>query len=954
MDSSSGAVDRHTPTITAFDGRGLALRQVAYLRHPDTPQMTRSLVSRHRYGAAGFLVHSADSRLHASGLANFRYRTDLAGNVLHTRSADAGTSIVLNDAAGRRSMALSNIRIAADDSDDFEQAVTHTWVYEDATSPGRPLMVSEQTSDGTLRVIERFVYGGVTEEEQALNLAGQCVKHYDTAGLLQVNAVSLAGAPHSISRLLPDDADNPATLVDWQGDDPLAWAARLAPDSQAFTTLTTVDATGAVLTTIDSEGNRRREAYDVAGSPKARWLQRRDASEQGVVVAMAYSSAGQILREEHGNGVVVTYGYEPETQRLATMKAVRPAGHPLGGKVLLDLCYQYDAVGNVLGVGNRAEQVRFWRNQQVLPQSTCVYDSLYRLVAASGREMANSGRSCLAAISQLADDATCTNYSRNYLYDESGNLTRIRHSSPAANSSHTVDITLGNRSCRGVSSTLASDPLKVDALFTPGGQQRILQPGQSLYWTPRAELQRVVLGGAEEDSEHYRYDASSQRVLKVASQGVKGTPFVRRVLYLPGLELRTTAAQGVEQERLQVICLDQNVGVQVRLLHWVSGKPVEIDNDQLRYSYSDLIGSSLLEVDGAGRTISREDYYPYGGTSVWAARSVVEASYKTIRYSGKERDLTGLYYYGHRYYQSWLGRWLSADPAGTVDGLNLFSMVGNNPVSYFDARGLMLRSPQGGGFQPPPATYQVLARGLSQFSSQERNQVRQSLHAASGVLDKVTRLQGLPADQMKTFFGPDHRQVARDVVATWQQTKQILAEYDLHYPGHEKFTRVTEVGGHTVAEVEPYDFTGRVLVHDLFFAATTSDEMRTQVLIHELSHLRRSPGIRAVGVGTQDFFYLKDAAPEKDSAAIVDKGRIKRSDVNDVAGLFNEVALLNQWHVIKVDPAVMTYGEPWSPQYMTVTQAMNAFKKTPALRARIAARNADSIAFAATKIASRV
>ncbi|MGX5102972.1 RHS repeat-associated core domain-containing protein, partial [Enterobacter cloacae] len=62
---------------------------------------------------------------------------------------------------------------------------------------------------------------------------------------------------------------------------------------------------------------------------------------------------------------------------------------------------------------------------------------------------------------------------------------------------------------------------------------------------------------------------------------------------------------------------------------------------------------------------------------------------KILRYSGKERDATGLYYYGYRYCQPWSGRWLSADPAGTVDGLNLFRMCRNNPVTLKDADGRM-------------------------------------------------------------------------------------------------------------------------------------------------------------------------------------------------------------------------------------------------------------------------
>lgn len=68
--------------------------------------------------------------------------------------------------------------------------------------------------------------------------------------------------------------------------------------------------------------------------------------------------------------------------------------------------------------------------------------------------------------------------------------------------------------------------------------------------------------------------------------------------------------------------------------------------------------------------------------------SGVEADYKTVRYSDKERDATGLYYYGYRYYQSWAGRWLSYDPAGTIDGLNLYRMCKNNPVMFIDNDGL--------------------------------------------------------------------------------------------------------------------------------------------------------------------------------------------------------------------------------------------------------------------------
>jgi len=66
----------------------------------------------------------------------------------------------------------------------------------------------------------------------------------------------------------------------------------------------------------------------------------------------------------------------------------------------------------------------------------------------------------------------------------------------------------------------------------------------------------------------------------------------------------------------------------------------------------------------------------------------VEGSYKTRRYSGKERDGSGLYYYGLRYYAPWLQRWINPDPAGGGAQLNPYLMAFNNPVTFVDSMGL--------------------------------------------------------------------------------------------------------------------------------------------------------------------------------------------------------------------------------------------------------------------------
>jgi insecticidal toxin complex protein TccC len=65
----------------------------------------------------------------------------------------------------------------------------------------------------------------------------------------------------------------------------------------------------------------------------------------------------------------------------------------------------------------------------------------------------------------------------------------------------------------------------------------------------------------------------------------------------------------------------------------------------------------------------------------------VEAKYKVVRYSGKERDATGLYYYGFRYYAPWLQRWISPDPAGTLQDFNLYKFVANSPTGKIEIDG---------------------------------------------------------------------------------------------------------------------------------------------------------------------------------------------------------------------------------------------------------------------------
>lgn len=675
---SNAAIYKKTPEVKVLDNRGLVVREIRYCRHPETLQDTDEQITRHEFNARGHRQRSIDPRLfelqpEKEDRANFRYLTALTGEVLRTESADAGTVVSLKDIAGRPVWSLNAVN------------VKRTWQYERG-SLGRLLSITEQAEGEAARMMERFVWSDNSQKAKDYNLSDVCARHYDPAGLVQTNSLSLIGSPLSVSRRLLADGED----ADWQGEAESDWAAALSDET--FTTQRTFDASGGLLSETDAKGNMSRLAYDVAGLLIGSWLTLKGETEQVIIKSLTYSAQGQKLREEHGNGVVTSYQYETSSQRLTGIRTERPSDHPLGAKVLQDLSYAYDPVGNVVKARNNAEATRFWRNQKVEPENTYVYDSLYQLVGAKGREMATNTQESTQlpfCIAPLPDNAyTC--YSRSYCYDRGGNLIKIRHSAPTTSNNYTREFTISERGNRAVLSTLSDDVSKVEDLFDKAGHQLWLAGGQQLNWTGRGELKQVTLvdRDSQPDRETYRYDGGSQRVMKRTVRQTSNTVKTQRVVYLPGLELRTTQTGETIKELLHTVIVGEAGRAEVRALHWETGQPEGIGNNQLRYSYDNLIGSSSLELDGEGEVISQEEYYPYGGTAVLSSRSQVEASYKMVRYSGKERDATGLYYYGWRYYQPWAGRWLSADPAETVDGLNVFKMVGNNPISFTDSNGL--------------------------------------------------------------------------------------------------------------------------------------------------------------------------------------------------------------------------------------------------------------------------
>ncbi|NUT90375.1 RHS repeat protein, partial [Pseudomonas corrugata] len=397
---------------------------------------------------------------------------------------------------------------------------------------------------------------------------------------------------------------------------------------------------------------------------------------QPLVSEIVYNAQGQIEREVSGNGVQTTLTYAPENGWLME-RHVRRAGQSLQ-----HLVYAYDPMGNVLGIEDKTLPVRYFANQRIDPVSRFRYDSFYRLIEASGWEAGapNQGPDSVGRV----DPAALSNYRQTYRYDDSGNLLELTHVG-AQNHGRQLQAARYSNRCLPYRDGVPPTEEEIAAAFDARGNCLALESSRTLAWDLRNQLCSVTPIKRESglnDRETYVYDGGGQRVRKLRTLHTGARTLAAEVRYLPGLELRADSGTG---ESLQVIIAQGGLSG-VRVLHWDSPPPSGA-NDRYRYGVAEHLGSISLELDQDGRIISQEHFYPFGETAFLAGDDMIEVSYKTARYSGKERDATGLYYYGYRFYAPWLQRWASPDPAWAVDGLNLYRMVRNNPLTFFDEQG---------------------------------------------------------------------------------------------------------------------------------------------------------------------------------------------------------------------------------------------------------------------------
>jgi RHS repeat-associated protein len=638
-----------------------------------------------------------------------QYDYDLLSTVIHQKSLEAPEQWMLPDVMGKPIRVWkSPPRLNTDPAQLIE---TH---YDALRRPTESFVEAFDPADFARRILyQRLIYGddpnnGLLPKKQIdANLRGKLYRQFDGAGMVTNILYDFKGNLVDGSRRLTVEYQQ---VVDWLT--PPNWA-------ETFTSQTQYDALNRPISMVSPHtgaiANVTQPIYNEAGLLNGIDVSINGAPSISYVKNIDYNEKGQRTQIECGNGAVTTYGYDPLTFRLTNITTTRPARGLTQWKALLnkptvvqDLQYTYDPAGNITHVIDRAHKSVVYNSQQVDPESRYTYDAVYRLIAAQGREHIGQmvfdhrppdglGRDCpfLGIRTQMSDLQAIETYRERYEYDEVGNIAVMRHS--ATNNPWTRGYDYrehsliepgrdGNRLSRtSLPGDNLANPQLYSATYTHDDHGCITRMHhlQAINWDFKDQLQHIRQGTMQA---YYVYDGAGQRIRKRVEKN--NGALVEERIYLGGFEIfRRSDANGpiLDRETMHVMDDKQRVAlIETRMRGNEQGVPKQL----IRYQFTNHLGSACLELDEQTDLISYEEYHPYGTSSYQLGRSGVEVSLKRYRYTGKERDEeSGFSYHGARYYATSLGRWVSCDPSGLIDGPNLYQYTRNSPTMGTDKHG---------------------------------------------------------------------------------------------------------------------------------------------------------------------------------------------------------------------------------------------------------------------------
>lgn len=376
----------------------------------------------------------------------------------------------------------------------------------------------------------------------------------------------------------------------------------------------------------------------------------RKGSTTGIILAkMAYDARDNLTSVTYANGITTEYDYD-----LAG-RVTRIASHK-GEKYVLDDRYSYDALGNKISVThqdgskasydydgmNRLTQAKYFKNMAVTPYDTQEY----------GYDVDGNRTSYKDSIKEIQ-----------YVM-ESKDGTRI--------SNRVAAYTVSQQGKPSI--TVQFEYAMGNLVKQTESQNGVAVLTKTFVYDPNNRLTKATVKdertGFQTDST-YTYDYAGRRE-QVSVNGAKSY-----YGYGESLDPLVRVNEKNEIEAAYIYVGSRRLGV--------------IEGDTLSFFHADELGNTLKTTDDTGSVTQTVRYDPFGNVNFLNGPS--ENRYL---FAGKPYDeATGLIYFGARYYDPQLGRFITRDPVG--QGFNHYVYADNNPLVNRDVFGLMYGGDDGGG-----------------------------------------------------------------------------------------------------------------------------------------------------------------------------------------------------------------------------------------------------------------
>ena len=425
------------------------------------------------------------------------------------------------------------------------------------------------------------------------------------------------------------------------------------------------------------------------------YLEKLKHGETELAKVTAQTAYGQSQAVTYGNGVRTERSYD-ELGRLTDIDTTR------GAAKIQDNAYAWRSDGSLErriagAAGSRSKR-----------EEAFDYDYLNRLTGAK---------------TYLADSATASR-TLAFKYDPRGNL-KTKTSDASADKSTTgydyfpgtnrlreatigdVDYTFAPDTSGHITHYACTDPDDTDQVDPCADVDDTF-----IDWNARGLAEKVTVGESADaamptarDSFHYGPDGA--RYFKKSEWAVESgntTTMKTSRKYYAGAYEKTATVGGDTVERVRI-------GDSVVHVRTTPAGAMATATSAFEYAHRDHLGSVEAVTDASGNELAVLGHDPYGERRKldWT-RQLTKAEIEALLNAHGERvsrgftrhehlDRTGLIHMNGRMYDPRLGRFLSPDPIvgdpTSSQSWNLYSYVGNNPLSYVDPTGLVQAGPCG-------------------------------------------------------------------------------------------------------------------------------------------------------------------------------------------------------------------------------------------------------------------